>query len=76
MSLLFPRGKWPYFSGLSFLLCKVGLKRRATSTLSTLCFCEFESVLNEVDELEPMIQSQVSQKEKSKYCVLTHVCGI
>ena len=27
-------------------------------------------------ELEPAIQSGVSQKEKNKYCILTHKCGI
>ena len=27
-------------------------------------------------KLESVIQSEVSQKEKSKYCVLTHICGI
>ena len=26
--------------------------------------------------LETVIQSEVSQKEKNKYCVLTHICGI
>ena len=26
--------------------------------------------------LEPIIQSKVSQKEKDKYCILTHTCGI
>ena len=25
--------------------------------------------------LDFVIQSEVSQKEKSKYCVLTHICG-
>ena len=25
--------------------------------------------------LETVIQSEVSQKEKNKYCVLTHICG-
>ena len=30
----------------------------------------FESVLM---NLEPIIQSEVSQKEKDKYCVLTHI---
>ena len=74
MSLLFPRGKWPCFSGLSFLLCKVVLERIVTSTLSILCFFDFESVLNEVDELEPIIQSQVRQK--NKYRVLMHIYGI
>ena len=27
-------------------------------------------------ELESVIQSEVSQKEKNKYCILTHICGI
>ena len=26
--------------------------------------------------LESVIQSEVSQKEKNKYCVLMHMCGI
>ena len=25
---------------------------------------------------ETVIQSEVSQKEKNKYCILTHICGI
>ena len=27
-------------------------------------------------KLEPVIQSEVSQKEKDKYCILTHIYGI
>ena len=27
-------------------------------------------------DLETVIQSEVSQKEKNKYCVLKHRCGI
>ena len=27
-------------------------------------------------DLETLIQSEVSQKEKNKYCILTHICGI
>ena len=27
-------------------------------------------------DLEAVIQSEVSQKEKNKYCILTHMCGI
>ena len=26
--------------------------------------------------LDPIIQSEVSQKEKNKYCILTHIYGI
>ena len=26
--------------------------------------------------LEPIIQNEVSQKEKDKYCILTHIYGI
>ena len=35
----------------------------------------FESVLMRWMKLEP-IQSEVSQKEKNKYCILMHVYGI
>ena len=27
-------------------------------------------------DLETVIQSKASQKEKDKYCMLTHICGI
>ena len=33
----------------------------------------YESVLVRWMNLEPVVQSEVSQKEKSKYCVLMHI---
>ena len=36
----------------------------------------FESVPMRWINLDPIIQSEVSQKEKSKYCILTHIYGI
>ena len=36
----------------------------------------FESVLVRWINLEPFIQSEASQKEKNKYCILTHIYGI
>ena len=36
----------------------------------------FESVLVRWMNLEPVIKSEVSQKEKNKYCILTHMYGI
>ena len=33
----------------------------------------FESVPMRWMSLEPVIQSEVSQKEKDKYCILTHI---
>ena len=36
----------------------------------------FESVLTRWMKLEPIIQSEVSQKEKHKYSILTHIYGI
>ena len=33
----------------------------------------FESVLMRWMNLEPIIQSEVSQKEKDKYCILIHI---
>ena len=37
---------------------------------------EFKSVLVRWMNLEPVIQSEVSQKEKNKYCIVTHIYGI
>ena len=37
---------------------------------------EFESVLVRWMKLESVIQSELSQKEKSKYCMLIHIYGI
>ena len=37
---------------------------------------EFESVLMRWTKLEPTVQSDVSQKEKYKYRILTHIYGI
>ena len=36
----------------------------------------FESALMRWMNLEPIVQSEVSQKEKDKYCILTHAYGI
>ena len=36
---------------------------------------EFESVVVRWMNPEPVIQSEVSQKEKHKYCILTHTYG-
>ena len=36
----------------------------------------FESVLMRWMDLEPVIQSEVSQKEKNKQVYLAHICGI
>ena len=36
----------------------------------------FESILMRWIKLEPIVQSEVSQKEKDKYCLLMHVYGL
>ena len=36
----------------------------------------FESVLMMWTNLEPIMQSEVSQKEKDKYCILIHIYRI
>ena len=36
----------------------------------------FESVLMRWMKLEPIIQSEVSQKEKYKYCILTYIWNL
>ena len=37
---------------------------------------DFESSLESWMNLKPVIQSEVSQKEKTKYYILTHIYGI
>ena len=32
-------------------------------------------ICRDVDDLETVIQSEVSQKEKNKYRILMHICG-
>ena len=50
-----------------------------------ICTIEYYSAIkrNEIElfvmrwiDLEPVIQSEVSQKEKNKYCMLMHIYGI
>ena len=36
----------------------------------------FDPVLIRWMNLEPIIQSEISQKEKNKYCILTYLYGI
>ena len=36
----------------------------------------FETALMTGMNLKPIIQSEVSQKEKDKYCILMHIYGI
>ena len=36
----------------------------------------YESVLMRWMKLEPIIQSEISQKEKHQYSILTHIYGI
>ena len=36
----------------------------------------FQSFLMRQMNLEPIIKSKISQKQKDKYCILTHIYGI
>ena len=44
--------------------------------LSAIKRSAFESVLMKWMNLEPIIQSEASQKENNKYHILTHIYGI
>ena len=44
--------------------------------LSAIKKNSFESVLLRWTKLEPIIQSEVSQKDKEHYNILTHIYGI
>ena len=45
-------------------------------TIEAIKMNAFESVLMRWMNLEPIIQSEVSQKEKDKYYILTHMYGV
>ena len=44
--------------------------------INTMEYYSFESVLMRWMKLEPIIQSEVSQKEKHQFSILTHIYGI
>ena len=55
---------------------ELDLSRSAEVSSSKVDKNTFESVLMRWMKLEPIIQSEVSQKEKHKYSILTHIYGI
>ena len=63
---------------ISLLRCHLSETFPVQSIQNTAIFPEntFESVLMRWMKLEPIIQSEVSQKEKHQYSILTHIYGI
>jgi len=55
---------------------KMSISRRATEYYSAIKKNSFESVLMRWMKLEPIIQSEVNQKEKHQYIILLHIYGI
>ena len=81
----------PLFTAALFTIARTWKQRRCPSTdewikkLWYICTMEyysaikrnrFESVLMRWMKLEPIIQSEVSQKEQHQYSILTHIYGI
>ena len=52
------------------------LKKKKTKNTVLIKKNSFESVLMRWMKLEPIIQSEVSQKDKDPYNILTHIYGI
>ena len=52
------------------------INRNSIFNFICLLLNTFESVLMRWMKLEPIIQSEVSQKEKHQYSILTHIYGI
>ena len=55
---------------------KAGLVKVESEKAGLIKKNTFESVLMRWMKLEPIIQSEVSQKEKHQYSILTHIYGI
>ena len=81
----------PMFTAALFTIARTWDQPRCPSTdewIKKLCYIytmeyysaikrkAFESVLMRWINLEPMINSEVSQEEKDKYHILTHIYGI
>ena len=80
----------PLFIAALFTIARTWMQLRCTSThewtklwyiytmqyYSAIKRNAFESVLMRWMDLEPIIQSEVSQKEKDKYHILTHIYRI
>ena len=81
----------PMFTAALFTIARIWKQSRCPSTdewikklwyiytmehYSAIKRYAFESVLKRSMNLEPIIQSEVSQKEKDKYHILTHIYGI
>ena len=60
------------FCGLRLESCGTYTQWSITQSLKNT----FELVLMRWMKLEPIIQSEVSQKEKHQYCILRHIYGI
>ena len=71
MSLLFASGGQSI--GASASVLPMNIQNLCPLELTGLAF---ESVLMRWMKLEPIIQSEVSQKEKHQYSILTHIYGI
>ena len=81
----------PIFIAVLFIIARTWKQPRCPSAdewIRKLCYIyrmeyysaikknTFESVLMRWIKLEPIIQSEVSQKEKHQYSILTHIYGI
>ena len=81
----------PMFTAVLFIIARTLKQPRCPSAdkwvrklwyIYTMEYCSsikknsFESVLIRWIKLEPIIQSEVSQKEKHQYRILTHIYGI
>ena len=82
---------YPIFTEALFIIARTWEQPRSPSTdkwikkllyiytmeyYSTIKKNSFESVLMQWMKLDPIIQSEVSQKEKHEYSILTHIYGI
>ena len=80
----------PMFTVAQFTTVRAGKKPRCPSTVEWIKMwyihttkyhlaikrSVYELVVVRWRNLEPVIQSKVSQKKKNKFCVLIHICGI
>ena len=69
-------GNPPQYSCLKNSMDRGAWKDRVHGVDSAIKMNKFQSVVVRWMNLEPIIQSEISQKEKNKYCTLAHIYNL
>ena len=70
-----PLGCFPVLAIINHAAMNIGLHVSLSDLVSSVCMPR-SGIAGSYGKLEPIIQSEVSQKDKDHYSILTHIYGI